>query len=224
MSNNLPPLLPTPTQPVINKTVNQNLRSFPIKDAVGTVLSQNYIDERRATGLFYKCDEKYSFGHKCKNQLYLIQSNEEEADELEDVSEDLDVPEVVPEKEEVEGPQISLQALTGLSSFNTMVVEGMIKKKSIFILVDSGSTHNFVDPELAKATQCELEEITNFQVTLATGARYEVTQLAKEVVWKVQGHIFKADMMILPLGNYDVVLGVQWLTTLGPVSWNSLKL
>ncbi|PKA61698.1 putative mitochondrial protein [Apostasia shenzhenica] len=192
--------------------------------ALGAV-NRRVKDERRAKGLCYKCDEKYSFGHKCKNQLYLIQSNEEEADELEDISEDLVVPEVVPEKEEVEeGPQISLQALTGLPSFNTMVVEGMIKKKSVFILVDSGSTHNFVDPELAKATQCELEEIANFQVNLATGARYEVTQLAKEVVWKVQGHIFKADMMILPLGSYDVVLGVQWLATLGPVSWDFLKL
>ncbi|PWA99579.1 hypothetical protein CTI12_AA005680 [Artemisia annua] len=34
------------------------------------------------------------------------------------------------------------------------------------------------------------------------------------------GQEFKSDVMLLPLGDCDMVLGVQWLTTLGDIKWN----
>lgn len=46
-------------------------------------------------------------------------------------------------------PCISLNALTGNSGFHTMRVVGYVGKKPIHILIDSGSTHNFIDEPLA---------------------------------------------------------------------------
>jgi hypothetical protein len=34
----------------------------------------------------------------------------------------------------------------------------------------------------------------------------------------------QADFFLLPLGNYEVVLGIEWLRTLGDVLWNFSKL
>lgn len=31
---------------------------------------------------------------------------------------------------------------------------------------------------------------------------------------------FQADMYLLPLGNYDLILDIQWLKTLGNITWN----
>lgn len=47
---------------------------------------------------------------------------------------------------------ISLQALNGCAAYQTLVLQGYSNKVAINILVDSGSTHNFLDPKIAK--QC----------------------------------------------------------------------
>ena len=40
----------------------------------------------------------------------------------------------------------------------------------------------------------------------------------------MQGHMFEAKVLVLPLDNYDLVLGVQWLVDLGDIVWNFRKL
>lgn len=47
-------------------------------------------------------------------------------------------------KEELESPEISFNALNGTISVNTIRLKGILQNKSISILVDSGSTHNFI--------------------------------------------------------------------------------
>lgn len=51
--------------------------------------------------------------------------------------------------EEESMSQISINAMSGHSSFNTMRVNGHMGKKTLHILIDSGSTHNFLDEQLA---------------------------------------------------------------------------
>jgi hypothetical protein len=40
----------------------------------------------------------------------------------------------------------------------------------------------------------------------------------------MQGLVFRNDLFILPLAGCDVVLGIQWLRTLGPILWDFAKL
>jgi hypothetical protein len=40
----------------------------------------------------------------------------------------------------------------------------------------------------------------------------------------MQGLVFRTDLFILPLAGCDVVLGIQWLRTLGPILWDFTKL
>jgi hypothetical protein len=48
-----------------------------------------------------------------------------------------------------EFPEISLNAITGTPSLKTMRIVGVIRFHRVIALIDSGSTHNFVDTKLA---------------------------------------------------------------------------
>jgi hypothetical protein len=51
-------------------------------------------------------------------------------------------------------PVISLNALTGFSSPQTLKLIGYIKHRKVIILVDSGSTHNFIHRRISQETNC----------------------------------------------------------------------
>ena len=44
------------------------------------------------------------------------------------------------------------------------------------------------------------------------------------VSWESQGLIQKTNFLVLQLRVCDLVLGVQWLQTLGPITWDFSKL
>ena len=68
-----------------------------------------------------------------------------------------------------EAPVISLHALTGITDYNTMRVKGKIKNQLINILIDTGSTHNFVDQLVVKKLGVRLKNTHSFMVTVANG-------------------------------------------------------
>ena len=48
-------------------------------------------------------------------------------------------------------PTISCHALAGISTPQTLKIEGYIKMKKVIVVIDSGSNHNFIHCKLAKA-------------------------------------------------------------------------
>ncbi|KAH0632375.1 hypothetical protein KY284_035161 [Solanum tuberosum] len=110
------------------------------------------MDEKRAKGLCFSCDEKYVVGHICKakKQIFLVDVIEDEAK-----SELVELEQKVRD-ETNEFMTISLQAFIGVTGYQT-------------------------------------------------------------IRWLLQGTTFASDFLLLPLGNVDIVLGVQWLNTLGRI-------
>ncbi|KAK4412624.1 hypothetical protein Salat_2909500 [Sesamum alatum] len=101
-----------------------------------------------------------------------------------------------------------------------MRVTGNVRGKPVHILIYTGSTHNFLDLETTKRLGCKLEDTEPFPVAVANGNKMYSSFACKSFGWKMQGISFTTDMMILPLGGCDMVLGVQWLVTLGDINWN----
>lgn len=46
-------------------------------------------------------------------------------------------------------PQVSVHALNGTSDYRTMGVKGALKGKMVHVLIESSSTHNFMDLAIA---------------------------------------------------------------------------
>ena len=62
-----------------------------------------------------------------------------------------------------------MNASNDKQGFHTMRVNGHFGKKTLHILIDSGSTHNFIDIELAKKLDYKLEPIIAQRATIAYG-------------------------------------------------------
>lgn len=105
-----------------------------------------------------------------------------------------------------------------------MRVKGKVRGRLFHILVDSGSTHNFLDFELAKKIGCVIESVSPQTISVANGNHIVCKHVCKGFEWEMQDRLFTTDTMLIDLGGCDMVLGVQWLATLGPICWDFKEL
>jgi hypothetical protein len=124
-------------------------------------------------GIFYNCDEKYFPGNKCKEQklLMAISENVPEENVTVPLVEEPSLPDAIHEPADPPeiDPLISLHALTGILMPKTLKRIGYIRHKKVIILVDSGSTHNFIHRHISQETNCYIHAINNFQIMIANG-------------------------------------------------------
>jgi hypothetical protein len=189
-------------------------------------LSPVQMKERRDKGLCYNCDEKWNPAHKCKPpKLFLMHGCDSFSEEkLEEVfyEDSLDWGDhtVDPIVTEAADPEISLHAIVGSVSPNTMRLVGSLRNQRVVILLDSGSTHNFLDPTVLRRAPLSVAVGVTLKVRVANGATVESEGLCQSVSLTLQGHSFTTDFYLIPLAGCDVVLGVAWLRTLGPILWD----
>ena len=120
--------------------------------------------------------------------------------------------------EENNRPQASVSVVSEVAYYTTMKVRGYHEKRFIFVLLDTGSTHNFMDPKTAELLGVKVTHAGCSTVSVADGSQLGVRGKVDKFKWEFHGTKFQADFMIIPLGNSDVVLGVQWLITLGDIT------
>lgn len=178
-------------------------------------LSWEEMQKRREKGLCFGCNEKFTPGHRCqKPQAFWIKSFVP-TDEPEEV--EVFVAESVGEQMwgTEDEPLISLHALAGYNGPKTMRLMCTIGKRQLVILIDSGSTHNFVDQKIVEALQLAVIPVDKFWVKVANGEKLCYNERYENVPIMIQGSYFVTTLYALPLHGLDVVLGVQWLGTLG---------
>ncbi|GJY94660.1 putative mitochondrial protein [Tanacetum coccineum] len=62
------------------------------------------------------------------------------------------------------------------------------------------------------------------QVSVANGQRMMSTSVCHDLKWSLKNEVFTSDVMLLLLGGCEMVLGIQWLATLGDMQCNFKKL
>ena len=94
--------------------------------------------------------------------------SEPEVDEFLDCVDHMEELEAM-QKEEESRPAISLHAMLGTIGYQTMRVQGKIKNQLVIFLLDTGSTHNFMDHNIIKRTGVSFHTISSLTVTVANG-------------------------------------------------------
>lgn len=185
----------------------------PIKGEGNPVkrLSQEEQAERRRLGLCYNCNEKYSRGHNrvCRRLFYI--NGVELTDPAADAS-DIDP--------DAEAPVFSLQAVAGVPICDTMQVSVSLGDTTLVALLDTGSTHNFIGEDAARRTGLPIQPRPRLTATIANGERITCPGVLRQAPIFIDGNEFHVDLFVMPLAGYDLVLGTQWMVTLGPIVWN----
>ncbi|XP_052876256.1 uncharacterized protein LOC128282105 [Gossypium arboreum] len=77
---------------------------------------------------------------------------------------------------------------------------------------DIGSTYSYIACTVFKNFGILVESITSEVVVLSSlGQSVRVNKLFRDVPLKVQVAIFRADLIELPFGEFDLILGMDWL-------------
>ncbi|KAJ0855790.1 putative retrotransposon gag domain, aspartic peptidase domain superfamily [Helianthus annuus] len=209
-----PPLANDSTHPLSNSGLlgsapTQRL-SLPAPSPIRR-LSNAEARERREKGLCYYCGDRYTPGHKCsKPQLFMI-SGVQEVDNVVHVTENVDP---VPPGLQAE---ISFLAVSGTILPQTLRLSGKIGDHTMVVLVDGGSTHNFISQALVDKLGLTVVNDVNFEVVVANEDTLVCAGRVRNLSIKFSGYTVTTDLFVLPVAAYPIVLGIQWLKTLGPV-------
>ena len=88
------------------------------------------------------------------------------------------------EDEDEGGWAISLHAIKGMVDSKIIKVEGKVQKSILMVLIDSGSTHSFIDEGTARKMKWPLASTQPPSVTVANGNRVITNPLAWDFVEK----------------------------------------
>ena len=113
--------------------------------------------------------------------------------------------------------QLNLHSLTGPLAPETLRFSGLIADHQVLILVDGGSTHNFIQDSMITGFGLIPRPTTPLKVMVGNGQFLRCQQVCQAVPLTIQNIVFIVDLHVLPLCGAHVVLGVQWLRSLGPV-------
>ncbi|PHT86534.1 hypothetical protein T459_08640 [Capsicum annuum] len=146
------------------------------------------MDDKRARGLCFWCDENFVAGHNCRKRkkLFIFEVDKEiDGNELEEC---LEEPMCLKEDELEDpsvNPQISVHAMDGTVDYRTMRVKVALRGKMVYVLINSGATHNFIDVGTAKRLGCQLEPVFSFAVSVENGSKVYGSYVSKDVKWKM---------------------------------------
>ena len=93
-----------------------------------------------------------------------------------------------------------------------MVFEGKINNKPGEFLIDSGADGIFCGQNMAKKSSMKLTPLKKkITITTADGKEHDITQMARNVPYTIQGFKDTLDLYIMPVDHDHILLGNHWL-------------
>ena len=199
--SNVAPLLPTPsTRPL--PTIKR--------------ISPAEMQIRREKGLCYNCDEKFSPSHKCRNRQFMLMLSDPDEGDSPPLVDSIDQQDSQPVEDSSMIPHLSFHAYQGSVGVATIRFTGSIDGTDVQVLLDGGSSDNFITPRIAQHLQLPIEPAPAFKVLVGNGSYLESQGIVRALHLIIQGHRLVLPAYVLPIAGSDVILGAAWLATLGP--------
>ncbi|XP_073133935.1 uncharacterized protein [Henckelia pumila] len=91
-----------------------------------------------------------------------------------------------------------------------------IRGNATYVLLDSGATHSFISQEFVRRVGIiPKDAVTGYDVTLPSGKILTTSSVLNGVELELQGNLIRADLVVLPMSGFDLILSMDWLSVNG---------
>lgn len=173
-------------------------------------MTDKELQNKREKGLCFRCDDKWSLGHRCRRrELSVLLVHGE--DEINGTCDE--------DSGEIQHSEICLNSVLGITNPKTLIMKGEVQGSEVIVMIDPGATHSFISPYVVHRLGLSLNNTKEFGVSLGNGESVKVQGECQGVRLSVRGLEITEDF--LPhSGKFGYDSGVQWLEKLGTVSTN----
>lgn len=165
--------------------------------------------DRTRRGLCVYCQEKWVQNHACKRP-FLAYMGGDESEEVEE----MDSPTEVQEPEVITTDLSHIYALEGRQRLEAMELRGTIGAEPVVILVDTGSSHNFLHLRVAQKLSLSLMAVKPFRVYVGNGASLVCSHASLQTRVVIPSQVFLIDLHIVLIHGPYVIHGLAWLKSL----------
>ncbi|KAG6420708.1 hypothetical protein SASPL_117245 [Salvia splendens] len=190
----------------------------PPRDYPAVRISAAERAERTRLNLCWWCPEKYSRSHVCAKKFYALMGVDDDDAELSMDNET--TPEDDGENMAIIGDVSRILVLCPKIKPRSIRLRGRVNGTAVSILIDGGSTHNFIQPAVAEKLSLPVNAISPFRVFVGDDASLKCAFACLDTPINLQGHQFGIDLFVLQVKGPDIILGVQWLQDLGDITKN----
>ena len=108
----------------------------------------------------------------------------------------------------------------------TLRVQGLVMNQRVSILIDSGASHNFIDAHLMKIKGIPTETFEEFSVLVQGDRTMQCMKYVPSLSFTMGSYTLVDHFFVVDIPDTNIILGVQWLITLGNVTteWKALKM
>jgi Retroviral aspartyl protease len=139
--------------------------------------------------------ERYYPGHQCKPKAYVLVGQDEE--EMGSITREEETQlEGIP-NDQTEEAIMSMHVTSSNPLANTMQFKVHIGEQPVFALIDSGSTHNFVNPSVVTQDKARVTHSNPMIVMVENDAKMVTDSTCQNLCFKIQGNEFCHDLRLL---------------------------
>ncbi|KAJ3688355.1 hypothetical protein LUZ61_017519 [Rhynchospora tenuis] len=229
----------------LNKPSSSQTQPFkPFRDAVPAIKNDPFVppvvkpdntmagkemtrEQMRALKLCYYCKEKFFPGHKCKMKTLLsLQAHEPQS--IDDITTDSEGPShqyiewvtdaSIEDSIYKEEAVITMCAAPEPQQIHTLRFKGLLDQIPICVLIDTGSTHSFINPSLIDSHKWQVVTTDPLHVRIANGAAMTTSTKCEGLLFTLQNHELSGNVRLLNIQGYDLILGMDWLSLHSPMT------
>lgn len=167
-------------------------------------LTKAELADKRSKGLCLKCDQKFTHRHSCASRTLQVL--------------------LVDKENFADMAKVSLSSVGAGSTDNPrMRLKGILGRENIVVLIDSGSSDNLISANLVERLGIMVTETDAFSSHVANGEIVSNQGICQGVIISFPELQVVEDFLQFKMGNarnYDVILGIKWLKTLGHIMVN----
>lgn len=185
------------------------------------MISPQELQETREKGLCFKCGDKFGLGHQCAMKHLNFMLLDEDPEPGGDT--------ILAELEEAEDKvgnivEAFLYALSSSLQRKTITLQDRLCGQLMNILVDTGSSDSYLNSKHVKQMALRQQWVELFSMIIVDGSTLTSTVVCPKVKWEVQGNKFCYDLKSMNVRVWDMVLGVDWMTSYSSITFDFKKM